>query len=326
MNRQKLDKKRLEPCVADIYAHAKGPTGNCFPQSYDTWKEHGVWAFYNGDRKKPITIVPLDCYHLDSDDLKKIVEKWCKGLHGYWYYTPKLNYEDPDYRKKVKELEDFRKFEAEVSKDKTLTYAQRAAKIRKEAIAHNFMWRSSDKEYINFNVYLGVSPNSNKEWVEKNHIVYNAIEEASRAGLISNLYVDYVHMDTFTYTKDGKTYYAQIEEMNYYHDDDKLVCEKTPGRSYCNLYDSDGGFVENLWDYENIRRCLSAETMEVMVTKYKPIVIDTLKSQGHSDVAEWLVRHNYTDNKDLKQCFAVWIMSQAYMAHKADNGETEVTE
>ena len=309
MNRYDLDKKRLEPCVADIYAHAKGPSENCFPQSYDAWKHHGVWAFYDDDKNKPVTVVPMDCYYISSDDLKKIVEKWSKGLHGYWYYIPKLDFNEPGYKKKTRELNAFRRFEAEVSKDKTLTYAQRAAKIKKEALAHNFMWRSQDKEYINFNVYLGVSPNSSKDWVEKNHIVYKAIEEAANAGKIMNLYIDYVHTDNFAYTKNGVTYFAQVEEVNYYHEGDKLVREEVPGRVLCNLYDDDGKFVENLWNYEAICRCMAAETMEIMIMKYKPVVIETLKTQGHDDIAEWLAGDRYMD-KDLKQCFALWIMSQ----------------
>lgn len=317
MNREDLDKKRLEPCVADVYANAKGPTTECYPQSFETWRKHGVWAFYRDEREKPVTVVPMDCYYISSEDLKRVVEKWCKGLHGFWYYIPKLTFGEPEYKKRVKELEDFRKFESEVSNDKTLTYAQRAAKIKKEALAHNFMWRSHDKEYINFNVYLGVSPNSNKEWVEKNHVVYNAIEEAANAGKIINLYIDYVHMNEFTCTRDGKVLHAVVEEKQYYRNNDKLICKETPGREYCNLYDDNGDYVDYLWNYVDVRRSLSAETMEIMITKYKPVVIETLKSQGRDDIVEWLEQNNFMD-KDLKQCFAVWIMKQWYLTEKSN--------
>lgn len=319
MNRHDLDKKRLEPCVAEIYAAAKGPTTECYPQSFETWKNHGVWAFYHDERNRPVTVIPMDCYLLSEKDLKKIVEKWSKGLHGFWYYIPKLTFGEPGYKKHVKELEDFRKFESEVSKDKTLTYAQRAAKIKKEALAHNFMWRSHDKEYINFNVYLGVSPNSNEEWVGKNHAVFAAIEEAVAAGKIKNLYVDYVHMNTFAYSKDGQILHAQIEEKQYYFDRDKnkLHCTDTPGREYCNLYDDDGNYVDDLWNHVEIRRAMSAQTMSIMVEKYKPVILETLKSQGREDLVEWLSDNRF-DDKDLKQCFAVWIMKQWYLADQAN--------
>lgn len=316
MNRHDLDKKRLEPCIAEVYAKASGPTPDCYPQSFETWRKHGVWAFYRDEKEKPVTVIPMDCYHISETDLKKIVEKWSKGLHGFWYYIPKLTFGEPDYKKHVKELEDFREFEAEVSKDKTLTYAQRAAKIKKEALAHNFMWRSSDKEYISFNVYLGVSPNTSLEWVEKNHAVYRAIEEAAKAGKIINLYIDYVHMDSFMYKNGDKTLHAIMEEKQYWHDTNgKVTCQNTPGRTYCNLYDDNGEYVDYLWNHEDVRRSLSAQTMDIMIERFKPVVIETLKSQGREDLVEWLEHKSYMD-KDLKQCFAVWIMSQWYLADK----------
>ncbi len=318
MNKHDLNEKRLEPCVAEVYATAIGPTKDCFPQSYETWKNHGVWAFYDKDMKKTVTVVPIDCYYIPGEQLKKIVAKWCKGLHGFWYYTPKLTHSDPDYDEHVKELEAFRTFEAEVSNDKTLTHAQRAAKIKKEALKHNFMWRSRDREYINFNVYLGVSPNSNEEWVKKNHAVYNAIEEAAKAGKIENVYIDFVHMNEFTYNKNGKPLFARVESVDYYHEGDKLIRKEIPGRVLCNLYGDDGNFVENLWNYEDIRRRMSAETMEIMITRYKPVVIETLKAQGKNDVAEWLAGDNYMD-RDLKQCFAVWIMKQWFLARNVSS-------
>ena len=317
MNRNDLDKKRLGPCVAEIYTMAKGPTTECYPQSFETWRDRGVFAFYNGEGNPPLTVIPMDCYYISETDLKRIVEKWSKGLHGCWYYIPKLTYGEPGYEEHVKELEDFRKFESEVSRDKTLTYAQRAAKIKKEALAHNFRWRSYDKEYINFNVYLCVSPSSNKEVVERNHIIFAAIEEAAATGRIDNLYIDYVHMNTFTYTKDGQSLCARVEEKQYYFDEDKnkLYCIDTPGRKYCNLYDKDGNYVDNLWNYVEIRKAMSAQTMDLMIERYTPVVIETLKSQGHGDIAEKLTNAGHVGD-NLKQCFAVWIMKQWYLAEQ----------
>ena len=90
MNRNDLDKKRLGPCVAEIYTMAKGPTTECYPQSFETWRDRGVFAFYNGEGNPPLTVIPMDCYYISETDLKRIVEKWSKGLHGCWYYIPKL--------------------------------------------------------------------------------------------------------------------------------------------------------------------------------------------------------------------------------------------
>lgn len=311
MNRYNLDKKRLEPCVEEIYASSKGPTDECYPQNYETWGSHGVWAFYGG--AEPVTVIPIDCYFLEKDILKKIVEKWCKGLHGFWYYTPKFTFGDPDYDKKKKELEDFRRFESDVENDKTLTYAQRAAKIKKEALAHNFIWRSRDKEYINFNVYLGVSPNSNKEYVERNHIIYHAIEDAAHHNKIINSYVDYIHMDSFEYIDCGNILHAKVEEVYYYHKNDNIIKVSSVGRKHCNLYNDDGDWVNEICDYVNVCRRMSADTLEKMIVRYKPIVIETLIHQGHEDVATWLNDNRYMD-KDLKQCFAVWIMSQKWLS------------
>lgn len=319
MNKHDLNKKRLEPCVAEIYANAIGPTTECYPQSFDTWSTHGVWAFYLGENT-PSTVVPMDCYFIEKDTLKNIVTKWCKGLKGYWYYTLKLNYDDPEYKERKEELESFRKFEEEVSKDKSLTYAQRAAKIKKEALSHNFIWRSRDKEYIDFNIHLGVSPNSNKDWVYKNHEVYKAIEDAASTGKIRNIYVDLVHENEFVYVdEDGKSYRALIEEVGYYHENGRLVRMDTPGHKNCNLYDINNDFVKDLWDYETFLQTKSAESMEIMISTYKPVVIETLESKGHTDIAKWLEK-SYMD-KDLKQCFAVWIMKQWYLAEK-DNIES----
>ena len=78
MNRDDLDKKRLGPCVAEIYTMAKGPTTECYPQSFETWRDRGVFAFYNGEGNPPLTVIPMDCYYISETVLKRIVEKWSK--------------------------------------------------------------------------------------------------------------------------------------------------------------------------------------------------------------------------------------------------------
>lgn len=321
MNKDELNKKRLKPCVAEIYMNAKGPTNKCYPQSYDTWAKHGVWAFYD-NMNNPITIVPLDCYYLDNTTLRKIVAKWSKGLHGFWYYIPKLTHGEPDYDAHVKELHDFREFEEKVSFDTSLSYAQRAAKIKKEALSHNFMWRSKDKEYINFNVYLGVAPNSNWDWVKKNHMIFQAIETAANSGRLKNIYIDYVNTNEFEFPgNDGKIYHAKIEAIRYHRHNkngDTFVQKETPGQEFCNLYDDEGNFVTSIWDHIDVRRKMSASSMENMVKTYKPVIYEILKSQGNEDLVEWLENHSYMD-KDLKQCLAVWIMSQWFLAENKSN-------
>lgn len=313
MNRHDLDKKRLEPCMADVFASSETPAKEVWSQSYDTWRDHGIWGFYRGDNK-PLIVVPSNVYYLSENDLKNIVEKWCKGLHGYWYYIPKLTHGEPGYKKHVKELEDFRKFEAEVSKDKSLTYAQRAAKIKKEALAHNFMWRSADKEYITHNIYLTVSPTSNKEHFTRNCHIYNAIERAFNAGDIHNMYIDYVHSDKFTYTyKDGRTLFAEVSDVSHWFDSEgKEHTRKLNGGLTCNLFDDDGNFVDDLWDFEHIRREMSAETFGIMVGNVKPVVIQYLEKMGYLEDAKYVSEGRWAD-EDLQQCMSLFLMHLSYM-------------
>ena len=83
------------------------------------------------------------------------------------------------------------------------------------------------------------------------------------------------------------------------------------------LYDKDGNYVDNLWNYVEIRKAMSAQTMDLMIERYTPVVIETLKSQGHDDIAEKLTNTGHVRD-NLKQCFAVWIMKQWYLAEQTD--------
>lgn len=313
MRRDELDKKRLEPCMADVFANSKTPATKVWPQSYDTWHNHGIWGNYRGDNK-PLIVVPSDVYFLSADDLKKIIDKWCKGLRGFWYYIPKLTYGKPGYKKQVKELEDFRKFEDEVSKDKSLTYAQRAAKIKKEALVHNFMWRSTDKEYVKNNIYLSVSPTNNVEHYTRNCHIYNAIERAFAAGDIQNLYIDYVHSDSFVYTyKDGRTLFAEVSDVAHWFDKDgKEHTRKLNGGITCNLFDDDDKFVDDLWNFEQIRREMSAETFDIMVNKYTPVIIEYLDTMGYIDDAKY-IKDGHWAREDVQQCMALFLMHLSYI-------------
>jgi hypothetical protein len=317
MNHKELDKKRLIPCVSELYQKAIGPTHDIYPQGYDTWREHPVWGFRHGG-DKPVKYVPMDCYYIAEAEARAIVDKWCKGLHGFWYYMPKLDFHDSNYKARVKELHDFRNFEDVVSKDKTLTYAQRAAKIKKEALAHNFEWRSHDKEYIRHNIWLGVCPNSNKEWVTRNHAIYGIIVDAFNQGLIQNTYRDYTHMSRFEYIgEDNTVLTAVIENKNYYRDrNNNLICSEE-NREYCNLYNDNGEYVDYLWDYINICRNLSAKTFEVMYDQVKPIIESMIMEKAGDPIMDKLIEkiksHRGIDDDDIKQCLAVFIMSRMYI-------------
>ena len=321
MRHSDLDKKRLEPCMAEVYNKATSMEKRVWPQSYDTWSKHGIWGYQSKskfDNNKPVTIVPMECYHLSQEDFKEIVGKWCKGLRGWWYYIPKLNYGEPDYNEHVKELEDFRKFEAEVSKDKSLTYAQRAAKIKKEALAHNFMWRSSDKEYINYNIYLGPSPSASKEAFDINSLIYEAICELASTGFESH-YIDYTKLDKFQYKdpKTGNVLTAKIENTTYWYEDGKLRSRKLHNCSICNLYNDKWEYVDNLWNYMNILRTWTANLFEDDIDRSAPLVTEIFK-RNHPDVYDKLNENNRIDRYigdswNYRQCWALYLMHISYI-------------
>lgn len=316
MRRDELNKKRLEPCMAEIYAKSSCPESEVWPQSYDTWNKHGVWGFQHSD-KKPVTLVPMELYYLSSEDLSKIVEKWSKGLRGWWYYIPKLNHGEKDYNKHKKELEDFRKFEDEVSKDKSLTYAQRAAKIKKEALAHNFMWRSRDKEYIRFNIYLGASPCNSKENYDRSVILYNIIKQLFNDGKVLNQYMDYVHKDSFIYTdNDGKTLLAEVSTTSYWYDNNKLHSRDTNGYPVCNLYDVDTReYVKDLWNYKEYVRKATAETFEFTYQNLLPVLKDHLKVLGQGDLLKYIEEGRWAD-ETIKYCLSLYLMHLSYIKSK----------
>ena len=318
MTHAELDKKRLEPCMAEAYAKAQCPEPQVWPQGYDTWAKHGVWGFQYGD-KKPVTLVPMELYYLSSDDLSKIVDKWCKGLRGWWYYTKKLDFHDKDYKKNVAELDKFRDFEAEVSKDTTLTYAQRAAKIKKEALAHNFMWRSRDKEYVRFNIFLGASPGGSKDAWEKNCYIYSIVKRLLETGVVKNTYIDYVHVRDFAYTdQTGEVFQAVMENISYWYDKGKLH-KNTIEHETCNLYDGHGNYVKELWNHQDIRRYMTSVTFRDLSHTLFPEVIKAIKEDGRDDVAKWLEEKGHDEN-DYQFCISLWLMHKSWMdAHKENN-------
>lgn len=307
MRHSELDKKRLEPMVAEVYAAASGPTSEVYPQCYDTWKKHPVWGFWND---KPVTIVPSDCYFLPHEEQKKIEAKWCKGLRGFWYYIPKLDYHDKDYKKKCKELDDFRKFEDEVSKDKSLTYAQRAAKIKKEALAHNFRWRSTDKEYIGYNYWLGISVAEKLDVVNRCWEMYNAIDEAYNRNLIKNLYIDYPHEKQFYYThpKYGGVY-VRVEHIDYEWNSTakKHIPVEKPDREFANIYNENGEWIEKMWNYNNVVRTMAAETLDIMIMKALPHVKAILKEWKRGDTLQYMEMSRSRAERDFKQAMALFI-------------------
>lgn len=320
MTHAELDKKRLEPCMAEVYAKAQCPESQVWPQGYDTWAKHGVWCFQYGD-KKPVTLVPMDCYYISENDMRKIVEKWSKGLRGWWYYIPKLNHGEKDYKKHKKELEDFRKFEDGVSNNKSLTYAQRAAKIKKEALAHNFMWRSRDKEYVSFNIYLGASPCNTKEHYDRNVILYNNIKQLFTEKKAVNYYIDYVHTDSFFYTdNDGKILLAEVSTTSYWYDNDnKLHSKDTKGYPVCNLYDVDTReYVSNLWNYKEHVRLMTAETFELTYQKLLPVLKDHFKTTSQDDLLKHVEESKWSE-EDIKYCLALYLMHVSYMEAQTKN-------
>lgn len=315
MNSDKLWETRFKPMLAEVYVESKGPTDAVWPQNLDSWKEHPVWGFYH-DEDEPVIIIPADIYHCDRDKMKSILANWCRGLHGFWYYMPKLDFKDPEYKNKVKEMEDFRKFEDEVSKDKSLTYAQRAAKIKKEALAHNFRWRSRDKEFIEHNFWLGVSPTSSQDNAMKAIVMYQAIERVYNRGGFKNTYVDYTHMPEFEYRdKFGRICQARMENIRKWLDKDNKIKEKKIDVPVCNLY-IDGIFVDDLWNYEDETRRMSAKTFQDMETISKPLVISMLLEMGHTELANDIEKDVNWISKEYKQCLALFINHLDYMTRK----------
>ena len=258
MNRKELENKRFWPCFDEIWSKATNVFPLNFPLlNYSHLQELCPWT---QDNDRLCHMVPIDITYLDKDEMKRIVDKWCKGLHGFWYYTPKLDFNDPGYHTKVKELHDFRDFETKVNADKSLTYAQRAAKIRKEALAHNFRWRSNDREFITTNIYLGCTPTSNKEHHKIGQILFDFLRQYLNTGELPMSYHDYTKDKVFPYVEGDIIYTASIE--NIHHLDGKQEASKSP---ICNLYDEGGDFVCELWDYEQVQRSMSATTFLAMV-------------------------------------------------------------
>lgn len=184
MNFKLLDTKHLYPCFEEIYLKSQRVIEVPFPITWDSMMEKCIYGYEGVHGNELRKMMPFDMFYLGLDELYEIVNKWCKGLHTYWYYTPKLNPMSPEYDKQIKELQDFRKFEKEVSNDKTLTPYQRKRKIEKEALQHHFMKRSRGREYVSNTIMLGPSPTCNFEAFEHAQQVYKTVSK-----MLDDMYV-----------------------------------------------------------------------------------------------------------------------------------------
>ena len=182
MRNKKFFNQRFVPCFNEIYSKAVccTPLNPDIKITYDWVLNHAPQYLEHGNRGLRV-LFPYECFYLDGDELKKSVNNYTKGLRGTWYYPYKFGSMDEEGWKERDEkhskiLYAFRDFEAEVSKDKSLTAAQRRAKIKKRALQDGFEWRVYDAESLSFSIYLGPSPCSNKETVDTMGHVYEIIK------------------------------------------------------------------------------------------------------------------------------------------------------
>ena len=184
MNFKLLDIKHLYPCFEEVYLKSQRVIEVPFPITWDSMMEKCIYGYEGVHGNELRKMMPFDMFYLGLDELKEIVDKWCKGLHTYWYYRPKLNPMDPEYDKQIKELKDFREFEEKVSNDKTLSPYQRKRKIEKEALQHNFMKRSRGREYVSNTIMLGPSPTCNYKAFEHAQQIYKIVSK-----MLDDMYV-----------------------------------------------------------------------------------------------------------------------------------------
>ena len=181
MNKHDLFYKHYVPCFNAIYAEAQ-----CCADidrsllNYDTLVERAPKVNERYDHKIRC-LIPFECFYLKQERQNHIVEEYTKGLRGSWYYPHKFGAMDrkgwqADDKKHSKILNDFRKFEDEVSKDKSLTPYKRRAKIRERAIKDGFQWRRWDAEAVSRDIHLGPSPSGREDLWEIMKQVYVIID------------------------------------------------------------------------------------------------------------------------------------------------------
>lgn len=178
MNRKDLHKKHFVPCFNEIYANSQC----CIPVDrkfdYDYVMEHSPHIYERYGNSHIQILFPFECFYMGDEEMLDIINKHTKGLRGSWYYPYKfgnLNNRNwkVDDEKHHKILYDFRDFEEQVGKDKSLTPYQRRKKIKERALKDGFQWRIYDAESISCALLLGPSPSTNKEHVEKMGVLYN---------------------------------------------------------------------------------------------------------------------------------------------------------
>lgn len=301
MNRKELD-KRVENCMAELYQKSEGPGSYVCPQSFEMWGKYGIWVYDMEPEyeRKPVTMPPFDLFYLSHEETESIVAKYTKGLHGFWYYTPKLTHGEPGYEEHVKELHDFRDFEAEVRKDKSLTYAQRAAKIKKEALAHNFIRRNRDAEYVSQSIYLGSSPTGSKKQAEKMWKLYGIVELLFDSGKVAVVYKDYVHATEFPYVLPSGTIVTVRKTMDGEYT--KYTC-----------YDDNNNAIDTLWNGVYVVRDMSAQSMELQIHDLKPQVLQKMREFDYDQAEIDEVAGDYMDRM-LKQAVALYLMTKKYHA------------
>jgi len=257
MRRSDLDKKRIDPCISEIYNNSECVVKG-FPKITLEKFIRILPYFHDGKIHK---CTPLNCFWMDGDRQLAIVNKWCKGLHHFWYYTPKLNFKDPDYDAKVKELHDFRDFESRVLKDKTLTYAQRKAKIKKEALAHHFIKRSIDAEYVSFNSW-NISPTSNAESFKKATVIYAYLEDAYYSGRLNIEYRDLTNTGPIQFERNN--YLVKVENVEYvWNKNSKEYIATDSKEVHWNTYDLENHhFVRCIYDPSDLIARIAADSFE----------------------------------------------------------------
>lgn len=190
MNRKDLHKKRFIPCFNEIYANSQCciPVDRKFDHDYVL--EHSPHIYERNGNSHLQTLFPFECFYMEHDKMLGIINKHTKGLRGSWHYPYKFGNLDNmnwkvDDEKHRKILYDFRDFEEQVSKDKSLTPYQRRKKIKERALKDGFQWRIYDAESISCALLLGPSPNTNKGYVERMGVLYKECESI----IAENVYI-----------------------------------------------------------------------------------------------------------------------------------------
>lgn len=178
INREKLYNERFVPCLNKIYSEATCAIDIGDVKVTVDWMEQNTPLCRRHYESRFVHQVPYEFFFIDKDRMKAIVKEYTKGLRGSWYYNHKfMNTNNPNWKeddeKHSKILHDFRDFEYETSKDKSLTPAERREKIKIRAIKDGFEWRIWDAERISAEIYMGPSPSNSKERLEMYTKAYN---------------------------------------------------------------------------------------------------------------------------------------------------------